>query len=291
VALDFDIAPAFYQTALFRLALVLAGLLAVALLFRWRLWRVRQVLHGQMLARQAERERIARELHDTLLQGLTAVVLRFHSFLLKGMLSPELRASMEDALNRADQVIEEGRDRVLELRVADNPLGLAAALDECARHLVADPSTRWAVDTVGPHRELHAAARHELFQIGKEAMANAFQHAQAGRVDVTLGYGRQQLLLRVRDDGHGLPAEVAQTGRRPGHWGLASMRERAQRLGGQWRVDSSAEGTCIEVTVPATVAYRQGHAPTRPAWRRWSGFRRGRPEEAQAIASDDGAAS
>jgi signal transduction histidine kinase len=253
--LTFVIAPRFYQTRWF-----LAGCLAAAaallwLLYRWRLRTIALRTRGQFEARLAERERIARELHDTLMQGFQGVVLRFQS--VANVLTPgtQAHAAMESALERADDVLVEGRDRIRELRRDVEPLNLVATLKTTVEHL-APPSLQWSIAQAGQERTVCAPVADEINRIVAEAVANVVRHAGAETLDINLRFGTDRLVVIVEDDGRGIPQGIRDAGRRAGHFGLVGMRERAAQLAGTLEIgERSPTGTLIKLSVPARVAY------------------------------------
>ena len=118
------------------------------------------------------------------------------------------------------------------------------------------------MDVEGTPREVHPILRDEIYRIAGEALRNAFRHAQARRIEVSIWYGERQFRLRVRDDGNGIVPEVQDEQWRAGHQGLAGMRERAELIGGQLEVWSQQEsGTQVELNIPASLAY--GTSPAR----------------------------
>lgn len=254
------IEPAWTQTLWFRLACTLAVLAAAWLLHRWRLARLAARLKEQMRVRIRERERIARTLHDTFLQSVQALVLRMH--LLLGRLPAEngLRAEVEDVLARAEDVIDEGRERVRQLRVAGLRQGcLAQALADAGRALAATCGVDFVERHLGRARTLDPEIEEELFTIGREALSNAFHHAGATRITLALDYRAEAVHLSVSDDGCGIAPEIMAAGARPGHWGLPGMRERARLAGGALHIDSAPAGTTIEVCIPVTPVYQIMH--------------------------------
>ncbi len=254
--LEFTIPPTFVQSKWF---LLLCALLVGAVLSSLYVMRLRQVtarVRAGLEVRLAERERIARELHDTLLQGFQGLVLRFQSVADRIPPDQPLRPIIDDVLDRADAVLVEGRDRVHELRHTAMDLDLAQALTNTAGELAADRPVRFNLTVEGKPRELHPMVREEVQRMGEEAIRNAFQHARASTIEVAIAYRRDQLRLDVRDDGVGLSDEVAQAGERPGHYGLIGMRERALRIGGLLNVISrKGAGTEILLSVPGRSAY------------------------------------
>lgn len=240
-ALSFEIAPGVMQTLWFRLACGGAALLGLWLLYRMQLRQAARQLAVQMNARLAERERIARELHDTLLQSVYGLILKM-SLTLQRLPAAE-RQPLEEALDRANAVVDEGRDRVAGLRGESAPhAGLASAISDYGTPLAQDNRVRFDVITQGEAMLLDSAVSNEVLAIVREAVWNAFVHAQPRAVTVTLAFTPSQLTVTVSDDGRGMPAEVMQQGGRPGHWGIPGMRERAARLG-TLELVSGAAGT------------------------------------------------
>ena len=260
--LEFSIAPAYYQTRWFQ-ALVVAS--ALGLIWAGYVGRVRQVARQyqrRLDERVNERTRIARELHDTLLQSFHALVLKFQTVLnLLPDRPADARQRLEAALEQADEAITEGRNAVQGLRtstVEQNDLANAIRSlgDELARKSTAAPPQGFAVVVEGNSRDLHPIARDEIYKIAAEAVRNAFQHAQARHIDVDIRYDHRHFRLVVRDDGHGIdPAVLAALGKE-GHYGLRGMPERASVMGGRLTVWSEPHiGTEVELRVPARAAY------------------------------------
>lgn len=256
--LEFTIPPTFLQSNWF----VLLCLLALgALLWLAYSLRVRQVtarVRAGLEVRLAERERIARELHDTLLQSFQGLVLRFQAVADRIPADQALRPVIDQALDRADAALIEGRDRVRELRATGGDLALALidVAEECAQ----SGGTAFNLTVEGRPRPLHPMVRDEVQQIGAEAIRNAFRHAGAREIEAVLTWRSGELRFALRDDGVGLPAVVA-----AGHYGLTGMRERAQRIGGTLTVSSREQaGTEVLLSIPARAAYL---APRRRWWR------------------------
>jgi signal transduction histidine kinase len=195
-------------------------------------------------------------LHDTLLQSTQALILHVQAAV-KGLsrLDPA-RQQIEQALDRADEVLAEGRARVQDLRAAGTQ-DLATAIAETGQDLATTQPASFRVVVHGTARELHPIMRDEMFLIAREALFNAFHHADATRIEVEITYESRDLRLRVADDGRGMDASVLTAGARSSHWGLPNMQERARKLGGEFHVRSKpGAGTEIEVVVSAVAAYR-----------------------------------
>jgi signal transduction histidine kinase len=272
--LNFSIAPAYYQTSWFR---ALSAMFLVALLwaaYQARTRSMRRRFEMTLDARVGERTRIARELHDTLLQSFHGLLLRFQavSHLLPESPS-EAKQRLDTAIAQAAAAITEGRDAVQGLRSSTTETNdLALSISTLGAELAADSAssgrrTGFHVTVEGGTRELRPISRDEIYKIAAEALRNAFRHAQAGQVEVDLRYDEEQFRLRVRDDGRGIdPAVLASQGVE-GHYGLRGMPERAAQIGGKLTVWSKVgEGTEVELLLPAHVVY--AISPRRPWWSR-----------------------
>lgn len=258
--LTFTIAPRFYQTYAF-VALCIAVILFLGWLsYRRRVRAIADRTRGRFEVQLAERERIARELHDTLLQGFQGLMLRFQSVVELLPRGDRARASLEGVLERADDVLLDGRERVRHLREDMEPVALPALLTAITEDIVAPPLT-WHLDVEGVVRPVCAPVADEIAQIVREALANAVRHAEAHLLVVAIRSGSDKLVITVTDDGIGLPPDVREAGHRPGHYGLIGMRERAVAMGGTLAIRSDTggdigSGTEIRVTIPARIAYR-----------------------------------
>lgn len=258
--LDFSIAPAYFQTSWFRLlcAILLAALLWIA--YRLRLRRLHRQFEMTLDARVAERTRIARELHDTLLQSFHGLLLRFQTaFDLLPARSAEAKQVLGSAIDQAAEAITEGRDAVQGLRALRAETNdLAESIRALGENLANESSSEnvLRVEVQGTQRALHPIVRDEVFRIAGEALRNAFHHAGAKQIEVELRYDERQLLARIRDDGKGIDPAVLRAEGREGHFGLRGMRERAKSAGGKLTVWSGLDaGTEVELSIPASHAY------------------------------------
>ena len=265
-AVEFSILPTFYQTTWF-LALCIASTLTVLyLLYLLRLRQVAQLVRGRMETRLAERERIARDLHDTLLQGVQGLILKVHAGLRQIPTEVPGRQTIEKALDYGDQVVAEGRDRVRNLRSTAGLSDLSLAFQRVADEMRQDSSASVKTVVEGTKRELHPVVLEESYSIGREALVNALSHSEGQHVEVGIIYDPKQFRLRVRDDGRGIEPKILEKGSREGHWGLQGMRERAEKIGGQLEFWSRpGTGTEVELTVPAKTAYRSSAAKNKSA--------------------------
>ena len=262
-SLTFWIAAAYYQTTWFKLACAAAIGCGAWLFYLLRLNQATERVQQRLGARLEERERIARELHDTLLQGFQGLMLRFQAVLKTTMSDPgSAHQMMEKALDRADGVLAEGRSRVRDLR-EEGLAGseLSEALTRYGEELSIDHTARFSLSVLGSLRPLDPTVFNEAARISREALTNAFKHGNASNIEAELTYGGSSVCLRIRDNGAGIDPLVVNGGK-AGHWGLSGMRERAQKIGAQLSIWSqSGAGTEIELTIPARVAYPRTGKP------------------------------
>jgi signal transduction histidine kinase len=261
-SLHFEIEPLFWQTTWFRIAFVALILLLIWGVHRYRLYLLTRQFNVRLEERVNERTRIARDLHDTLLQSFHGLLLRFQT---ASELFPnrpsEAKQTLDSAIDQAAQAITEGRDAVQGLRsstVVTNDIALAInTLGEALATGEANPNAAlFDVGVEGTPRALHPILRDEVYRIVGEALRNAFRHAEAGRIEAEIRYDERQFRLRVRDDGKGIDSELLNDNERPGHYGLQGMRERAKLLGGKLTVWSEVDtGTEVELSIPAANAY------------------------------------
>ncbi len=247
------------------------GSFVVAVILGWSV--LRRIVELRLEARVSERTRIARDLHDTLLQSFHGVLPRFQAATIVLPERPaEAKELLERAIDQAAQAITEGRDAVQNLRSASAAADdLAVAIASLGKELVAvstDQTTAPAAMTVsveGTPRDLHPIVRDDVYRIACEAVRNAFCHASARQIEVDIRYDDRRLRVRVRDDGRGIQPAVLE-GDRPGHFGLPGMRERADFIGGRLHVWSEAGlGTEIELTIPAAAAYVRSRGRSAPS--------------------------
>ncbi len=250
--------PFFYQTIWFRFLVLMSLVLLLVSIYLLRVRYIVGQVRSRLEERMSERERIARELHDTLLQGFQGLILRFHAASRQMPSSEPTRKILETALERADEVLIEARDRVSDLRVEpDLSIDLSQALAQAGKELIQEHNVDFNVAVEGDRQSLHPIIRYEVFQIGKEALVNAFRHAQAKHIEIEIAYSRDEIRFRLRDDGRGIDKEVLEADGRQGHWGIRGMRERAQRIGAHLTIWSRpSAGTEVELRVPASIAYR-----------------------------------
>jgi signal transduction histidine kinase/streptogramin lyase len=267
--LPIRIVPVWYQTRWFYALCALLVVAALAALYRLRLAQVRADTRRLLEVRISERERIARELHDTLLQGFQGLMLRLQA--VRNLLPErpgDAAKSLDSAMQVGDQAIGEGRDAVQSLHsssVDDRDLAtsLSALATELAAGIDARSKPQYRVIVEGRPRELTAVVRVDAYRIAREAVRNAYEHAKAGHIETEVTFGDVDLTIRVRDDGIGVDPQILASGQRAGHWGLPGMRERSESFGGRLHIWSERNaGTEVELRIPAKVAYAQAPPST-----------------------------
>ncbi|MGA8163268.1 MAG: histidine kinase, partial [Acidobacteriaceae bacterium] len=262
---NFTIPALWFDAAWFRIFCIVAFVLMLWTLYRLRLRQLERRLTLALGARLDERTRIARELHDTLLQSFHGLMFRFQAArnLLPQKTETAIRI-LDEAISATEQAIVEGRDAIRDLRPEPGDRRELAELLTASAQGFAEPqgvngrAPDFRVIVEGKPRPLSPALQGEVYRIGREVILNAFRHALASRIEAEILYDQDQLRLRIRDDGKGIsPADLEASGR-PGHWGLPGIRERARRIGAQLKFWSeSGAGTEVELIVPAAAAYEK----------------------------------
>jgi len=277
--LDFSIAPAYYQTRWFQGLCLLAAILIGWALYHLRMRQVAKSMSARFDERLAERTRVARELHDTLLQTIQGSKFIADGVLLDPTNDPtRLRSTLEKLSGSLDLAVQEARGALNSLRASTTQKNdLAAAfrevMDECRR----DTCMETSLHLSGNAKDMHPVARDEVYRIGYEAIRNACMHSQAKQLDVALTYA-QDLTLRVLDNGVGMDAVVLDKGR-DGHFGLHGMRERAARIGGKLTLVSSQNaGTEVTLLVPGRAIFRK---PTPSPLERFKAAVRGKDRDSR----------
>ncbi|HEY0104631.1 MAG TPA: two-component regulator propeller domain-containing protein [Rhizomicrobium sp.] len=268
--MTFTIPPTFVQSDVFKALVVLAFAAIFAFLYRLRLRSLERTLRIRNEERLTERERIARELHDTLLQGFQALVLRFQNILDRIPASEPAHDLIEQELERADAVLAEGRNRVRDIRGAAGASSLKDVFVAAAGSTGAPSPAAFEFAESGTPRDLHPVVRDEIARIGFEAICNAARHAFASNIAVRLSYGKRLIVLRVSDDGIGIEPRLLEESGSAGHYGLVGMCERARRIQAKFKISSVKDGgTTVELAVPSAVAYVK--APGRRSLFAWLG--------------------
>ena len=248
--------PLLWQRWEFEIACVGILLLMAVWIYRARMRYLIVQTNMRFEERLIERTRIARELHDTLLQGFISASLHLH--VTAESLPPKspIQDSLQGVLQMMEKVIEEGRNAVKGLRTF---YGTRRGLEQLFRELIcelgAEETAGYSVVAEGELRPLRAVVYEEVWRIGREAVINAWRHSQAKQITVRFQYSTARFTLSVTDDGRGMDAAMIHRGR-PEHWGLQGMRERAARMGARLHIESRfGQGTQIVLTIPAAIAF------------------------------------
>ena len=255
----FEIRPMLWQVRSFQAAAAVAGIAIAWGLYRLRLRQLAHQLNVRFEERFAERTRIARELHDTLLQGFLSASMQLHVAVDRLPEDSPARPALGRVIDLMGRVIEEGRNALRGLRSSGSEgHGLEETFSGIQSELTTGQSTAYRVIVEGKPRPLNPAVRDDVYRIGREGLMNAFRHSGATAVEIEIEYAASELRLFVRDDGRGIDPQIARTGT-DGHWGIAGMNERAARIGGSLTIRSrAAAGTEIELRVPGRAAFTRG---------------------------------
>lgn len=260
--LPIDLPATFLQSWSFKLLCLTLCAVALWWLYRLRMSQAEVKIRSRLYERLAERERIARDLHDTFFQGIQGLLLSFNLGANRLAKGDPVRVHLEETLTLSDQVMLEGRKLVLDLRTrSSEPTELSADLSAVAGEFAKNYPAQFELTVIGKARRLDTVVSEELYRIGREALYNAFRHAQATSIEVELTFTAHEMRLNLRDDGVGIPEDVILNGALDGHFGLPGMAERGKKIGARFSIFSrSGGGTEIEVRLSSRLAYR----PDRP---------------------------
>jgi signal transduction histidine kinase len=264
-SVTFTVLPYLYQRAWVQLLVLLLVASVVLAVASQRVRSITKLSRIRAEERAEERIRIARDLHDTLLQSVQGLLLSFHVAAEKVPAGHESKPSLDKALATADRMLIEGRNRVTKLRSEHLSDGeLKPAIECVADDLNVGDAVSFAAHRCGCDRALDLHVVDEIFSIAREALANAFRHSEATRIDVELDYQPHEFTMTCRDNGHGFDVNTMLLAQNV-HWGLHGMMERAEKIGASFTCHSAAiTGTEVRVVVPARRAY------VRPEGGRWS---------------------
>jgi signal transduction histidine kinase len=254
--IQFMIEPAFWQTWWFRLVCLAASCLIFIAIYRIRLSQLTQQLNVRFNERLAERTRIAQELHDTLLQGILSATLQLDLVEDQTPQDSPTKPLLRRIHELMARVTEEGRAALRGLRTTDSlSYSLETSLSRVGQEFASEGKVNYRVASQVASRSLSPLIRDEVYRIGREAVVNAFLHAQADNIEVEVEYAKRFLRFLVRDDGRGIDPRVLVEGKE-GHWGLAGMRERSENIGASLKLRTRiGAGTEVELTVPGSIAY------------------------------------
>lgn len=259
-SVTFIVPPAFYQTNWFLFLCIACGVMAVWAAYHLRVRQIARAISVRFDERLAERIRIARELHDTLLQTVQGSRLVADNALEKTNDAAHMRRAMEQLSGWLAQATQEGRAALNSLRTTTVETNdLAESLRRAAEECVIDSAIAVNFSVMGDKRDMHPIARDEIYRIGYESIRNACKHSSATELEIILTYA-QDLTLCVSDNGIGMEPAVLTKGRE-GHFGLRGMRERADRIGSKFTLNSSPNcGTLMTLVVPGSIIFRKTSA-------------------------------
>jgi signal transduction histidine kinase/ligand-binding sensor domain-containing protein len=265
--MNMEVPPAFNQTIWFRSLCVLAAMLGLWGILRLRVRQTVAKVQAQFRERMRERERIAGELHDTLLQGYLSASLQVHAAFGRLAEDSPAKQPLRRALELIGKASEESRIALRGIRSSQlGDLELGEALSRVPQELAASENVGFRVRVEGRPRSLRPVLVDDVYRIGREAIVNAFQHAGATNIKVEVEYAPDRLRMLVQDNGCGIDAQLLQSGK-DGHWGLKGVRERAERIGAKLNLFSNpGAGTQVVLTVAAELAFEPEDAVKRRGW-------------------------
>lgn len=220
-------------------------------LSKWRLGGSKRRNHFLIDERKAERKRIARELHDTLLQGLQGILLEMETFSQTSTLTEEQQERTAKIEQRLRDIVTDGRDAISALRSPVDERDWMAVILGMGDRLAMESEIRWSLSIKGRPWNLQPKVRSELLAILREGLRNAFEHSHAQDIRVILSYAKHRLKAVIQDNGIGVSEQHVRLRQKEGHWGIAGMRERTDKLGGRFTMTSQRSiGTTVNVVIP-----------------------------------------
>ncbi len=266
-SMNMEVPPAFNQTIWFRSLCVLAAVLGLWGILRLRIRQTVSKVQAQFRERMLERERIAGDLHDTLLQGYLSASLQVHAAFGRVAEDSPAKQPLRRALELIGKASEESRIVLRGIRSSQlGDLELEEALSRVPQELAASADIGFRVRVEGRPRSLRPVLLDDVYRIGREAIVNAFQHAGATKIEVEVEYAANRLRMLVQDNGCGIDAQLLQSGK-AGHWGLTGIRERAERIGAEVNLFSnSGAGTQVVLTIPGELAFHPGDGVKERGW-------------------------
>lgn len=266
-AMYMEVPAAFNQTTWFRSLCVLAAMLGLWGILRLRIRRTVAKVQAQFRERMLERERIAGDLHDTLLQGYLSASLQVHAAFGRLAEDSPAKQPLRRALELIGKASEESRVALRGIRSSQlGDLELGQALSRVPQELAASADVGFRVRVESRPRCLRPVLLDDVYRIGREAIMNAFQHAGATNIEVEVEYAANRLRMLVQDNGCGIDAQLLQSGK-AGHWGLKGIRERAERIGAKLNLLSNpGAGTQVVLTVAAELAFQPEDVGKRRGW-------------------------
>ena len=257
-ALPIRVTPHFYQTGWFLTLFALLGAACISQLHRLRVAQVSASINDRLQERLQERTRIARELHDTLLQGMLGVSMQMYA----ASQQDSAPSMLGHAAQRLREIAEQSRKALDDLRSPSTvPDSLETALVLALRDMELPAGLQPQIQSVGGHMSLHPLVQNEMERIAREAVANAVQHSGADSIRIDIVYQPAHFFMSVSDNGRGIDRETQNAGSH-GHWGIPGMHERAASIGGQLRIlPHVPRGTVVEISLLGAVAYLEQQRP------------------------------
>ena len=209
--------------------------------------------------RRAERNRIARELHDTLLQGLQGVLLEMELFSQTSAFTEDQRKRATQIEQRLRGMVISGRDAICSLRSPAREKDWMTVIVDMGDRLSEESKIAFSLSMNGTPWRLKPKVRSEVLAIVREGMRNAFEHSRANQIRVILSYAKRGLRISIRDNGIGLCKQQVEDRQKEGHWGIAGMRERSDQVGARLTITSQLSvGTMVSFFMPRRSIFMMG---------------------------------
>ena len=265
----FYLPPTFLQSWYFKALLATLFLVATWLIYFLRMRQQTSKLQARIQERLSERERIARELHDTLFQSVEGSLLHLNAVTSRLPVEQQVKDQLRQAYGEVDRVMGQARGLVFDLRQPVNSQDIASTIMLFAEEVGGLSETKVDVQVRGTHSELRPAVQDEALKIVKECIWNAFRHSQSQHIAIAIHYSPRSFEVSVKDDGVGIDPEILEAGGRSGHWGLPGMRERAAKMKALFTIRKRNEGgTEVLLRIRAAEAYSSSRwiFPFRRRW-------------------------
>ena len=265
-SIDFNVRAAFYQTRWFHMIWLATTVVLIWIAYRYRIRYLYRQVSNRIDVQTNERLNVSRDLHDTLLQGVQGLILSFHALSEDATLEQSLRRKITSLVDRAEEIMEEAREKIRALRFEKQlDPSFARHIADLARRMNSEEPPVFSLSVVGQEVALKPLVYEEVCFICREALSNAFRHANAQKVEVAISFERSRFGVVIRDNGQGLQPRETLAGSLNGHWGIVGMRERAERIGAKFDIRGAfAEhvppGTAVVIEVPASIAYKSDTA-------------------------------
>lgn len=248
--------PHFYQSKLFQFAASMVFILLITLAYLVRVNHLLSQTHRILEARQIERETIARDLHDTLFQGVEGGLLLINSVTSRLPMEVEAKDTLREAFQRMNHVMASARGAIFGTTRPVEASSFEDAITLHGKQTGLLSTSTFSMKVSGRKRDVRTVVQEELLKIVKEALNNAFRHADANAIEVRIAYTRHALEVWICDDGVGIDPSILSEGGKPNHWGIPSMQQRAAKIGAHLHIARhEPQGTAVLIKLSGPRAF------------------------------------